>query len=217
MAELWGRFGGVNRKLRELYGSTGGATRKLKGLYGLSGGASRKIFSGIQYSGEQFGYWSSDGEHSYSYIRSDGSFEVYSQTEDDNTLSAYVRILFDSPIITDPNVPIFKSSYVVLSKWSESYDSPDFHRARIYLKNNNSYVEIIILDDKLQCFDYGSDPTPTKQSISAYPTGRYEINALEFYVYADSPASSEHSTRFEASQIYINESLVELINPITDL
>ena len=45
MPELWGRDGGVNRKLWELYETDGGVNRKLKELWGMKDGVNRKIFS----------------------------------------------------------------------------------------------------------------------------------------------------------------------------
>ena len=49
MAELWGRAGGANRKLRELYARDGGANRKLKEMWAREGGVGRKIFSAGAY------------------------------------------------------------------------------------------------------------------------------------------------------------------------
>lgn len=209
-AGLYGSVAGVSRKVKKLYANVNGVNRELKELWIKdSGGVSRKVFVSLKVSGQQRGYVDYDEGWASSYVYADGGLGCDVNSKKGDGHSVYAQLIFDPPIDFSPSVPIFSSSSTRLEYWDDGTYHAD-HSAGISWNGGGYDLTDLLLD---------SDGNPPRQSIVIYPKTTGQTSYLQFSVYSDSKdgSSVSHETHLEvpSGKLYINNTLVELIDPIT--
>jgi hypothetical protein len=144
MAELWGRAGGANRKIKKLYANVGGVNREIKQLWAKQNGVTREIFvgRGFHVSYEITGMIAHSGR-----LNSDGSGSFYTSrgsANNDDWASFNVKAIFDKDISIVSQEEIFRLND---ASYRLAFDNEDFEfsGARVYDAQGNIIQDLALV------------------------------------------------------------------------
>ena len=182
MAELWGRAGGANRKIKKLYANVGGVNREIKQLWAKQDGVNRKIFqNAVTWT------WDKDEEPGYDdyswFMNSDPSYagqdmQVTARDADDE-IKVQFTFTFSGPLLLPTGTSVVMDTESIM--WSGSGNAV----FEVRFIENGSGIESTVLHDYISSSSdwntstktYEMDSDITISKIICYMNIPYKRNA----------------------------------------
>ena len=182
MAELWGRAGGANRKIKKLYANVGGVNREIKQLWAKQDGVNRKIFQNAvtwTRSWESYDGYNSNPTNWQSIVFYDDVFMMKVESNDyegpSNGVRGYIVYSFQDLLLLPAGTVIKLKTD--LSTWKDDEDKYDYCMFGLYYSKPVYYNKYAIFPE------FGMSHTAPIQNKTYTVSSDITVSNLYCYFY----------------------------------